>query len=296
MKSRKKISIVLLFTMIYTLICGFDIKLDEEKNRVLDEVGYLSEGQRKSLQEHLTKKSVEAQLDIVFYIGNEEVSNDAEDEALAEDIYDSNGFGYDNGGSGVMLYINLNSRYAYICTTGIAIWCIDDYDIEDILDDIWSEIEYGDYYEAAKYFADDVTIISKKYLENEDKGIEVWRENEYTVYEDFYYDYAQHHRDVDYTLEDSFGEVVTKILKNPIACGFVGAVISGIIVLIMCLGQKSKMKANGNTYMDRNQYVVNEREDRYLRTTTVKTKIESSSGGGGGGSFSGNHGGGGRHF
>ena len=297
MKFHKKIAIVLLLTMVYTILCGYNSYFDENQSRVFDEVGYFSESEKDRLQEYLTDKAKEAELDFAVCIVSTSVSNDAEDESNAEYIYDSNGLGYDDGSSGAMLYINLQSRYVYICTTGIAIWYIDDYDIEDILDDIWDEIEEGDYYQATKDFADDVTIIANKYMENDEEGIEVWRENEYTSYEDFYYDWVEDNTDVDYSLEDSFGEVVTKVLKNPFGCIIVAAVISGIVVLILCFNQKSKMKANGNTYMDRSKYVTNQTIDQYLRTTTVKTKIETSSGGGGGGgSFSGNHGGGGRHF
>ncbi|MBE5926030.1 MAG: TPM domain-containing protein [Lachnospiraceae bacterium] len=297
MKISKKIAIVLLMAMISTLLCGYNVRFDEEKFRVIDNVNYFSESEKEELHNYLTEKSKEAELDLVLCIENKSVSGDYEDEQNAENIYDNAGYGYDDGSSGVMLYINLNSRYAYICTTGIAIWYIDDYDIEDILDDIWDDIVEGDYFNATKDFADDVAIIAEKFLDNEEEGIEVWQEEGYTSYEDFYNDFVRHNTDVDYTLEPTAGEIITNILKNPLWCIVIGAVISGIVVLIMCMGHKTKMKANGNTYIDRNTYVTNQVVDQYLRTTTVKTKIETSSGGGGGGgSFSGNHGGGGRHF
>ena len=188
-KKHRKIAFVLLLTMVYTILCGFDSSFDENTSRVFDEVGYFSETEKKELQQYLTMKAKEAELDFAVCVVSKPVSGDPEDESNAEAIYDSSGLGYDDGASGAMLYINLHSRYAYICTTGIAIWYIDDYDIEDILDDIWDEIEAGDYCKAAKYFADDVTIIANKFMDNDEEGIEVWRDNEYTSYEDFYYDF-----------------------------------------------------------------------------------------------------------
>ena len=297
MKFKKKIAVVLLLTMIYTLFCGYEIKFDREKNRVIDEVGYLTATEVNELQRFLTAKSTSIQLDLAVCICNEPVSGDPEDQKRAEEIYETNGLGYDKGNSGVLLYINLNSRYVYICTTGIAIWYIDDYDIEDILDDMWEDIEYGDYFEATKTFATDVAIISTKFINNSEEGIQVWKDNDYEEYADFYFDWVENNKDVDYSLKESVGEKIVKVFKNPIGCAIIGAIISGIIVLVMCMRQKTKMKANKNTYMDTSKYAINQTVDQYLRTTTVKTKIEKSSGGGGGGgSFRGSHGGGGRHF
>ncbi len=297
MKSRKKIAIVLLLSMICTIFCGYEVTFDEDKTRVLDAVGYFSEEEKEGLQNYLTEKSIATELDLVVYIENMDVGGDYQEELLVENVYDESGFGYDSGHSGVVLYINTNTRYVHICTTGIAIWYLDDYDIQDIIDDIFDELQEGDYYKATKYFADDVEAIVSKFMGNDEEGIEVWKENDYTMYEDFYSDWVSNNRDVDYGLGSTPGEYVKMILKSPVGCLTIGAIISGIIVLILCMKQKSKMKANGNTYMDKSQYVTNTIVDQYLRTTTVKTKIETSSGGGGGGgSFSGGHGGGGRHF
>lgn len=70
--------------------------------------------------------------------------------------------------------------------------------------------------------------------------------------------------------------------------------ISLIIILIMVHNSKGKMTVNGNSYLDEAHSRVLGRYDRYIRTTTTRTKISSSSGGGGG-SHGGGGGGGGSH-
>lgn len=73
--------------------------------------------------------------------------------------------------------------------------------------------------------------------------------------------------------------------------------ISLIIILVLISHSKGKMTVNGDSYMDDSNSRVLGRYDRYIRTTTTRTKISSSSSGGhggGGGGGGGSHGGG--HF
>ncbi|MBQ9765902.1 MAG: TPM domain-containing protein [Lachnospiraceae bacterium] len=84
-------------------------------------------------------------------------------------------------------------------------------------------------------------------------------------------------------------------------CLFGSAVVSGIVLLVMVSGAKTKMTVGSATYMGAGGITINQREDIYTHTTTTKHRIESSSSGGGGSSThrssSGRrHGGGGRKF
>lgn len=71
--------------------------------------------------------------------------------------------------------------------------------------------------------------------------------------------------------------------------------ISLIIILVMAHNSKGKMTVNANSYLDDAHSRVLGRYDRYVRTTTTRTKISSSSSSGGGGSHGGGGGGGGSH-
>lgn len=106
-----------------------------------------------------------------------------------------------------------------------------------------------------------------------------------------------------------FLEKVTKYVKvkegvNPESIFFklwfqivISLAIGGIIILIMIHNSKGKMTASGSTYIDPGNSKVLGHYDRYIRTVTTKTRIQSSSGGGGrsGGGGGGRSGGGG-HF
>ena len=59
MKISKKIAIVLLMAMISTLLCGYNVRFDEEKFRVIDNVNYFSESEKEELHNYLTEKETE---------------------------------------------------------------------------------------------------------------------------------------------------------------------------------------------------------------------------------------------
>lgn len=60
-------------------------------------------------------------------------------------------------------------------------------------------------------------------------------------------------------------------------------VIGGVTVGIMVYRSGGRITVNGNTYQDRGTSGVLDREDRYIRTTVTRRKIEKKSSGGGGG-------------
>lgn len=69
-------------------------------------------------------------------------------------------------------------------------------------------------------------------------------------------------------------------------CALVGLVIAMIITLILAANSKTKMIANGNTYMNKNEYHMIEQTDRFVHTTTVTHHIDKGGSRGGGGGHS----------
>jgi len=78
----------------------------------------------------------------------------------------------------------------------------------------------------------------------------------------------------------------------------ISLVVAIIAVVLMISSQKTKVTANGHTYMTNNKYNLRSSHDHFTRTTTVKRKIEtqSSSSSNGGSSGGGGRSGGGRSF
>lgn len=98
------------------------------------------------------------------------------------------------------------------------------------------------------------------------------------------------------------GRFMRSIRRLPVYL-LIGAAIGGIAIAVMAHQGKTARKAkNAAAYLDRGSMRLSVREDRFLHSNTVRTRIESSSGGGGGGSSSHtsssgrSHGGGGSRF
>lgn len=79
------------------------------------------------------------------------------------------------------------------------------------------------------------------------------------------------------------------ILRNPIPCLIIALIVAGVAVAFMSYSNKARMTVTGNTYMDKNEFRMHVCSDRYINTTTTKTRISSESSGGGGGSHGGSH-------
>ncbi|MDY6328066.1 MAG: hypothetical protein SPL51_01130, partial [Lachnospiraceae bacterium] len=186
--------------------------------------------------------------------------------------------------SAVLFLIDLDERNndTYIVTEGLGILLIEDDDIENILDDVYayidSDLNLTDFYTVCDVFLDSV---SDTMLEN---------------YNDYGYDYMDDWEKFDGTYEEFDKKYVNVehgpfyILRNPIPCLMIALIVAGVAVAFMSYSNKARMTVTGNTYMDKNEFRMHICSDRYINTTTTKTRISSeSSSGGGGGSHGGSH-------
>jgi uncharacterized protein len=100
-------------------------------------------------------------------------------------------------------------------------------------------------------------------------------------------------------------KIVNGLERGWVVYLILSAGIAGLVVYLLSSSGKAKMTATVSDYEKSGAFEVNQQTDRYIRTTTVKHKIETDnnrSGGGGsrGGSHTSSgghsHGGGGRGF
>lgn len=154
---------------------------------------------------------------------------------------------------------------------------------DGITDTSVSYLSEGNYYDACTRFLSDTEYyIEKKYDEFQEKYQEKWDNfsGNYDSFEDKY-----------------IKEPFLAFLKNPFYCLLIALAVALISIAVMAQKNKSKMSANGDTYMDRKKFRMHIQLDHFICTTTVKHKIESSDGGGHGGGGGGHsHGGGGKGF
>lgn len=191
----------------------------------------------------------------------------------ADDFHDYNDFKAD----GIIILIDMQRREYYISTSGKAILMYDDTRIERLLDEGESEIKNGDYYLGIANMVDTLKLYFDQGIPSSNRNCEINEKGEYYCY-----------KTIPYLLI---------------------AIISGVVTAITVFGitrnyKKIKIANDADNYMIKSKAKINEREDVFLYSNTVKVRKESSSSGGS--SFGGSsthssssghsHGGGGRGF
>lgn len=119
---------------------------------VYDEAGLFSSSERDSLAERLEKRGEEAGCGI-YVLTSDDSGNGTSDRYL-EDFYDA---GYESGAinpDAVLIHIDMQEHYVNIQAYGEAEKKIPDAVGEKILDAIWDDLHYGNYYEACMTYAD----------------------------------------------------------------------------------------------------------------------------------------------
>ncbi|WP_434060103.1 TPM domain-containing protein [Paenibacillus amylolyticus] len=173
---------------------------------------------------------------------------------LTEDFYDKQGLGYDKKfGNAVILTMDMNNREVYLAGFYKAKEYLNDQRLDAIRNRITSELSSGDY-----------KLAFEKYIELSYK---------YMGYEP--------------------GVNPNNILFNGWFQLGVSVVLGGIVVGIMTYRSGGRVTVNRATYEDSSNSSVIDRQDRYIRTTVTKRKIEKNNnnggGGGGGGTSRGGH-------
>lgn len=264
-----------------------------DKTYVYDMAGIYSDDEIEYLSEECQNASERVEIDFVItttadtgYKGYVE---------YADDFMDDNGLGYEDDGrwdqSCVMLLLDFDNQQVYIDTTGFAILCIEDDDIENILDDVFEYIPERDYYNAASVFINKTyDVIVENKASYADEYLAQWKNFDGT-YEEFEDEYVNITHNIFYNL------------KKPYVSLGISLLTAFVVTLIMGSGSKAKMTADRRTYLNRSNVRMHLMTDQYLRTTTTRHKINTGSSGGGhhGGSHHSSHGGhshggGGRHM
>lgn len=272
-KRRYRVLALLIVSAMYLMLCGYTEVYDDSQEKVYDQADLFTAEEEENLQNMCVYVAKKTKLDVAVV-----TTDDAEGKTsmvYADDFYDrmieENGFGYDNGASGIILLIDMDNREIYISTAGIAIQYFNDEDIEDILSNLDDYMASELYYNAAKTFVNDVdshaAYINRSYY----KDVEPWFEGDYTDYKDF-------EKDMHKT-----------IFAYPLVDLLIAVVVSAVIVCIMAYNAGAKMTADGSNYMNKDEFKIRSATDVYLRTTVTKQKIESSSGGGSGHSGGSSH-------
>ena len=223
---------------------------------------------------------------------------DSQIETMADDMYDEL-FNPEPGTDtdGLLLYLNLSTRYAYITTSGLGQMyfynAVENNRISQMIDNMTSYLRTEDYSGAIQRFCNDVKSYYRKgipfgaYTKNSDTGKYLYVKDGKVVSGD--------------KLPFLYGKNLRPYL---IVGGIAGALTALIAYLIIKSRYKLKKSLEPTNYVSQKETQFLVHDDVFLRTHTSKTRIDtdSRSGGGGGGGFSHSsggghsHGGGGGHW
>lgn len=243
-----------------------DVEIDTQQ-KVYDYANLLTDSEEESLAAATKEILGTYKLDTVVV-----TTADAENKSsmeYADDFYDYNGFGYGETYDGLLLLIDMENRMVWLSTCGSAIPMFSDSHIEEITSDAASYLSSADYYGGCSSALQDIASTAKADVEMATVG----------------------------------GRFMRSARRIPLYL-LAAAAVSGISIAVMAHQSQTARKArNAAAYLDRGSMRLAVREDRYLHSTTTRTRIESSSGGSGGGRSSSHssssgrsHGGGGSRF
>ena len=267
---------------------GFDG--DTSACRVYDDKGLFTDEELEELNELVQETADELDLYIAIYLSGT-ARTESETQYLSDEAYEEL-FGADS--DGVFYYMDLSEQYSaydYISTSGKAMLLYDDH-IDAMLESIFLYLPAS----GEPIISDDIAAgIDKicRTLKSYDREPGKF-EYEYDSYTDKYIYYK------DGKTVISSSKPASVVLRNALMFGLPAGLIAGLLFYFITKSRyKFKQSCNPHVYVSHEKTNFTQREDRFIRTYTTKTKIESSSssGGGSGGSHggSGSHGGGGGH-
>lgn len=118
---------------------------------VIDEINALTEEQRAELEESAKVLQQKYNVDVVYFLTKDKV-NQQTAEAAADDYYDYKGYGRGEDNSGVLIVIDMGSRYIHISTAGRMITVMNDVAIQETVNRVGNELKKEDYNASAKVF------------------------------------------------------------------------------------------------------------------------------------------------
>lgn len=272
---RTLIALLCLFTVFCIQTASPLHTVSAHPQRVVDDADILTSQEEMDLTELVNEISERQQFDVVIATVNDLNGNNIDD--FAADYYDYGGYGMGDNYDGVLLLISMEEREWFILTTGYAMDVLNDYDLDNLGDEIVPYLSSGDYAGAFETFAKRCDEEIQYANEGGDDGI---------IYEEEY-----EYEDEDVMYEDVYKDDGAKP-------SVVGALVAGLVlgfvpVLIMQGSLKSvRMQNAAANYEKRETRKITLRRDTFLYHTVNRVPREtenhtsSRSGGRSGGSTS----------
>lgn len=260
--------------MLFVLVLSFNVSAADLFGGVIDTGGHLTEEETASITKKAQDAVRETGMNIIIYVCDN-VGYDKSDDGVvdhADVMYESIcGINTD----GILLLINLDTKYDYISTSGVAINYYSDYRIDRMFDWFYSDLVNENYARAASSFIDSLLYYYHQGKANHQTEIAgKWVEPE-EVFALFFF-------------------------------AMLFALILGIIIYSVNKNRYKLQRPNTKEYIVKGSMLLNQCTDTYIGTIVNRIYSPQNTGGGGGGGGSshssthhssggGSHGGGGRH-
>ena len=127
------------------LLLSFVTIVSADINFVVDDANLLSSEEEQQLREDLASFKEQYNMDAVIVTSNDLGGKSQMD--YADDYFDYNGYGVGEDKSGLLLLIDMDDRKVWISTSGEAIKYFTDSRIQNIVDDITTQLKNADYFE-----------------------------------------------------------------------------------------------------------------------------------------------------
>ena len=213
---RKLFSLILCFLLLGSAL----LTVSAATTAVQDYANLMSSDEREELTRKADTLGQDYGLDVVILTVPNLMGKSAQ--AFADDFYDNNRYGAD----GVLFLVDMGSRQWHISTSGTAIEALEDWELEDLGNEVIPYLSNGEFYEGFSWYLDILPIY----------------------------------------LEDDVGTGF--ILLTSL---FAGAVIAGIVILIMRISMNtSRPQHSAENYMTEGSYHLYTQQDLFLYSNVTK--------------------------
>lgn len=268
MRKHMNLWTVLFFLAVYLILPIRTIEAANTKPLIFDEANLLTQDERDKLNVMANEYGAERETDIIILTARNLTDNN-DVETMTENFYDEYAPGYDKPhGNTVILTVVLRSRDVDLQGYYKAEEYLDSSRLNDIQNQITPFLSSGDYEQAFELYIK----TAYDYLGMEpDINQDVNHGANSGISQDIY-------PGVDPSVDPD------NIFFNIWFQLAVSMVIGGVAVGVMAYRSGGRVTVNRHTYEDATTSGILQREDRYLRTTVTKRKIERNKSGGSGGS------------
>lgn len=250
--------------LILMLIFAFSIPAfatDPDAPWVVDNAGLLTSEEVSELSRQIQTLRSELELEIVIVTTCGTGSKSIQE--YADDFYDTNGYGYGDTNSGILLLLDMESRQWYMSTCGDAIYIFTDYGLEQLGEVILPWLSSGYYYQAFQSWLNELPEYVDAY--NGKSPIDGYVKPD--EYESPYGD------EIIYYYDENIG---IGIQPFPIAL-IIGLVAAIVTILIMRSKMNTaKLQSGAVDYLKDGSFQLRQRSDMYLYSRVTKTRRQQN--------------------